>query len=112
MLNHLFSAIHGRAQNETVKSFTDLINFSLERIGENLRLNPREVGAALTALGITRYPRSAMGYKVFLAAHDKKRIHELVETHGIYRGYCPCLQALRDCAFCKGITPKTYDDDV
>jgi hypothetical protein len=112
VLNHLFSAVHGRMEHLTVKSFTDRINRRFEIFRESMRLHPREVGAALTALGITRYPRSAMGYKVLLAAQDIKKIHELVETHGIDGGFHPDLQAVKDCEFCKGITLNIFDDEV
>jgi hypothetical protein len=87
VLSYLYSTIH-RPMNpsgelDTVKGLTDLINRSLGLLGESLRLNPKQVGAALTTLGISRRKRCAQGYMVVLTPQDREKIRDLVAIHGL-----------------------------
>ncbi len=106
VLYHLYNRIHGpmEAGGElgTVKSLSNLINRTLALIGDPMRLNPREVGAALTTLGVTSRKRCARGWEVLITDQDKKTIHQLVEKYGIdIEAFWPSFQACRDCAFCR-----------
>jgi hypothetical protein len=87
VLSYLYSTIH-RPMNpsgelDTVKGLTDLVNRSLGLLGESLRLNPKQVGAALTTLGISRRKRCAQGYMVVLTPRDREKIRDLVAIHGL-----------------------------
>jgi len=113
VLSHLYHRIHDpiKAGGEigTVGTLSELINRTLGLIRHSTRLNPREVGAALTALGITRRKRHARGIEVFTTDKDIQRIYNLVGTYGVdIEAFWPSFQACRDCPFCKGRPHPIY----
>jgi hypothetical protein len=105
VLSFLYHRIHGRmnvsGELDTVKSLTDLVNRSLGLFDESLRVNPREVGAALTTLGISRRKRCAQGFMVVLTSQDRQKIHDLVGIHGIdMPGLWPDFESRKSCPLC------------
>ncbi len=113
VLYQLYAMIHepmdATGELGTVKNVADLLNRTLGLLGDSMRLNPREVGAALTTLGINRRKRRAQGWSVFLTAHDRQKIHDLVETHGIeLAGFRPTRNECWSCTFCKGVRHPYY----
>jgi len=113
VLSHLYHRIHepieAGGEVGTVGNLCDLINRTLGLIGHRMRLNAREVGAALTTLGITRRKRHARGIEVFITDLDIQRIHNLVNTYGIdIPEFWPSLQVCRRCPFCKGRPHPIY----
>ena len=93
----------------TVKDLMDLVNRSLGLLGESLRLNPKQVGAALTTLGISRRKRSAQGFMVALTLQDRRRIHDLVGIYGIdIPGLWPSFESCQNCSHCANVPHPRY----
>lgn len=88
-----------------IGSLTDCVNNFLQWEGERFRLNPRQVGAALTALGMLNRKRTSMGWKILIDRQDEKRIHDLMEFYGKERPYQQqiSMEARRDCEFCTNL---------
>ena len=113
VLYQLYGTIHARRnaseEYNSVKKLTELVNRGLEITGDRMRLNPRQVGAALTALGISRRHRSAQGWNVVLTESDKKRIHDLIVTYGMHNNaFWPSFEECRNCPLCKGVRHPHY----
>ena len=113
VLSYLYHRIHGPRNSsgelDTVKSLTDLVNRSLGLLDESIRLNPREVGAALTTLGISRRKRCAQGFMVVLTSQDRQKIHDLVGIHGIdIPGFWPSFESCRNCPLCANLPHPYY----
>jgi hypothetical protein len=85
LLRYLFFHIHSFPKSEfcTVGDITNQLNEFNKWEGENFRLNPREVGAAMTSLGLLNRKRTRNGYEVSLDRQDQKRIHDLMNFYGI-----------------------------
>jgi len=94
------------AKPRGVSDLTAKVNADLEESGESLRLTPRKVGAALTSLGITRRCRTNQGWWVYLDRDAQKRIHHLVEIHGL--DSTVLLPPSLKCTFCDLCDPS-YD---
>jgi hypothetical protein len=100
---------------------TTRINSFLQDEGEHFRLNPRQVGAALTALGLLNRKRTRLGWTVLLDKQDKAHIHDLMDFYGTdhYRQQIP-LDSIRSCEICanstdpviQAIMPKKSLDDA
>jgi hypothetical protein len=65
------------------QELTEAVNLNLEGLQETFRLNPHEVGRALTSLGLTNRKRTNAGFIVYLDLWTRKRIHKLAHDHGI-----------------------------
>jgi hypothetical protein len=68
------------------KELTVGVNFNLESLKENFRLNAHEVGRALTSLGFTNRKRTNAGFILWLDRGTRKRIHDLAHTYAIDQG--------------------------
>src|ERR1700674_5761827 len=62
-----------------------MVNFFLQRAGENMRMQPRKVGAALSSLGISNRTRTKSGWLLTVNRKDAEKIHQLAEHYGIER---------------------------
>lgn len=87
VLAALFCLIHQRSDSGVafVLDLTATVNQFLYVAGEQLRLEPRKVGAILTSLGFTRRERTNKGWTVWLSRSDQERVHQLVKAYGIDR---------------------------
>jgi hypothetical protein len=85
VLRALFSIIHLRENfySSCVGDLAQKVNFYLEQSGERLRLQPRKVGAVLTALGFSNRTRTNTGWTVDLSRQDAEKIHQLAACYGI-----------------------------
>jgi hypothetical protein len=89
ILRALFAIAHVR-EDFTSIGITDLtqqVNFFLELEGEKLRLQPRKVGAALTALGFSSRTRTNSGWVLSLTRRDAEKLHHLAASYGVDRAW-------------------------
>jgi hypothetical protein len=88
-----------------IGEITAEVNYFLQQEGEHFRLNPRQVGAALTALGFLNRKRTRLGWQILLDKQDHARIHDLIDFYGKdhYRQLIP-TDCLRGCEFCANST--------
>ena len=77
------------------------INEFLKSQKRILRLSPRAVGAALTALGILNRKRTGLGWEVWLDRVELTQIHELVGFYGL-ESFVDAItsEAIQQCEFC------------
>jgi hypothetical protein len=87
VLRPLFSVIHMRKEYSSIQTgqLTEMVNLFLQRAGENLRMQPRKVGAALSSLGISNRTRTKSGWFVTVNRKDAEKVHQLAEHYGIER---------------------------
>jgi hypothetical protein len=85
VLRALFSLIHLAEDFNScwIGDLTQKVNFFLKLAGENLRLQPRKVGAVLTTLGFTSRTRTNSGWLLSLNQKDAERLHQLAASYGI-----------------------------
>lgn len=62
---------------------TKQVNLFLKAARENLRLQPRKVGAVLTSLGFSSRMRTNSGWVISLGKRDAEKLHQLASSHGI-----------------------------
>jgi hypothetical protein len=85
----------------TIGEITAEVNEFLECGKEHFRLNPRQVGAALTALGILNRKRTRRGWEILLDRQDKVRNHDLITFYGKEHYHHQIdLESIRRCEFC------------
>jgi hypothetical protein len=86
----------------TIGQLTDSVNSFLKWEGERFRLNPKQVGAALTSLGMLNRKRTSLGWEILIDRQDEKRIHDLMEFYGKDHPYQQqiSMESRRDCEFC------------
>jgi hypothetical protein len=108
VLHFLYFNIHSypwtsslRSSPITIGQLTDGVNVFLKFEGERFRLSPKQVGAALTALGMLNRRRTSLGWKILIDRQDEKRIHDLIEFYGKdrYQQQFP-MESFRDCELC------------
>jgi hypothetical protein len=105
VLEFLYCEIHEwfqpRGAPLHVREITHEVNEFLKNEGEHFRLNPRQVGAALTALGFLSRKRTRTGWTLLLDRQDKARIHDLINFYGRdhYRRLIP-REGILNCEFC------------
>jgi len=94
----LFSAVHIREDFSRIwiSDLTQRVNTFLELAGEQLRIQPRKVGAVVTSLGFSSRTRTNSGWVISLSRKDAERLHELAVSYGI--------DGIRD-SFPQGISP-------
>lgn len=104
VLNTLFKVIHELrpvCMNYKVAQLTSVVNADLEKAGQRFRLNPRDVGGALSSLGFTNHKRTNRGYFVWIDIKQQERIHKLVETYGMdSESYLTKKYLGRSCGMC------------
>jgi hypothetical protein len=85
VLRLIFEYIHSHPKDGECaqKELTAAVNLNLEGLQETFRLNPHEVGRALTSLGLTNRKRTNAGFIVYLDLWTRKRIHKLARDHWI-----------------------------
>jgi hypothetical protein len=84
------------------KELTEAVNLNLAGLQETFRLNPHEVGRALTSLGLTNRKRTNAGFIVYLDLWTRERIHKLAHDHGIDQEAAFCGGTFgKDCDLCK-----------
>lgn len=85
VLRALFSIVHVREDLGSIwiGDLAETVNFFLERAGEQLRLQPRKVGAVLTSLGFSSRTRTNSGWVLSLTQRDAERLHQLAASYGI-----------------------------
>jgi hypothetical protein len=88
-----------------IGQLTDSVNSFLQWEGERFRLSPKQVGAALTALGMLNRKRTSMGWEILIDRQDEKRIHELMEFYGKEHPERQqiSMESRRDCEFCTNL---------
>jgi hypothetical protein len=85
----------------TTGELTAWVNEFLKSGKRSLRLSPRAVGAALTALGILNRRRTGLGWEVSLDRPEITRIHELAGFYGMEGFAEPISNESREkCEFC------------
>src|SRR5258707_314654 len=82
----LFSAVHIREDFSRIwiSDLTQRVNTFLELAGEQLRIQPRKVGAVVTSLGFSSHTRTNSGWVISLSRKDAERLHQLAVCYGIY----------------------------
>jgi len=95
----LFSAVHIREDFSRIwiSDLTQRVNTFLELAGEQLRIQPRKVGAVVTSLGFSSHTRTNSGWVISLSRKDAERLHQLAACYGI--------DGIAD-NFPKGISPE------
>ena len=95
----MFSAVHIREDFSCIwiSDLTQRVNIFLELAGEQLRIQPRKVGAVVTSLGFSSRTRTNSGWVISLSRKDAERLHELAVCYGI--------DGIRD-TFPQGISPE------
>jgi hypothetical protein len=95
----LFSAVHIREDfgRIWISDLTQRVNTFLELAGEQLRIQPRKVGAVVTSLGFSSHTRTNSGWVISLTRKDAERLHQLAVCYGI--------DGIAD-SFPKGISPE------
>jgi hypothetical protein len=81
----LFSAVHIREDFSCIwiSDLTQRVNIFLELAGEQLRIQPRKVGAVVTSLGFSSRTRTNSGWVISLRRKDAERLHQLAVCYGI-----------------------------
>jgi hypothetical protein len=72
----------------------------LQQEGEHFRLNPRQVGAALTALGLLTRKRTRRGWQILLDRPEKAHIHQLIHVYGKEHYQTSVNEYGNECEFC------------
>jgi len=95
----MFSAVHIREDFSCIwiSDLTQRVNIFLELAGEQLRVQPRKVGAVVTSLGFSSRTRTNSGWVISLSRKDAERLHQLAVCYGI--------DGIRD-SFPQGIAPE------
>jgi hypothetical protein len=98
VLRVLYEYIHlcpkeGKCANSDL---TLRVNLDLERLQETVRLNPHDVGRALTSLGFTNRKRTNAGFILWLDLRTRKRIHQLAHDNELDQA-----SQFQDCELCK-----------
>ncbi len=104
VLAALFSAIHQQpyAGLVLVQDLTTSVNNNLKEVGERFRLQPRCVGAIITAFGFSERQRTNRGWNVLLRRTDQERIHRMASRHGLDYLRCEYLRVSRlECPLCR-----------
>ena len=85
VLRYLYEWIHVNldAGKCVQKDLTVGVNFNLEWLQENFRLNAHAVGRALTSLGLTNRKRTNAGFILWLDQGTRRRIHNLAHAYAI-----------------------------
>jgi hypothetical protein len=85
----------------TIGEIAAEVNEFLEWGKEHFRSNPRQVGAAFTALGILNRKRTRRGWEILLDRHEKVRIHDLIRFYAReHYQHQIDLESIRRCEFC------------
>jgi hypothetical protein len=106
LLRFLFFQIHSISKNGsfTVGDLTNQLNNFNKWEEEGLRLNPREVGAALTTLGLMNRKRTRNGWEISIDRQDQKRIHDLMTFYGIdNHRQQSSLDSYKNCDLCTNL---------
>jgi len=102
VLQVLFYFVHRRTLKGTcaVAELATFVNSLLRASRERFRMNPREVGAALSSLGLINRERTRTGWRLWLDEKARKRIHELGTTYG-FDSALRYEERLKGCELCK-----------
>jgi hypothetical protein len=109
VLRALFSVIHMGKEYSSIQTghLTEMMNLFLQRAGENLRMQPRKVGAALSSLGISNRTRTKSGWFITVARKDAEKAHQLAEHYGIERLEARFQQiSPEECEMCRATAGK------
>jgi hypothetical protein len=110
VLRALYSVIHIRNDYDSIQTgqFTEMVNLSLERAGESLRMKPRKVGSILTSLGFSNRTRTNSGWILRLNREDAEKLHHLAENYGIEK-LERCFDQISpdECDLCKALAIKS-----
>lgn len=104
VLQYLFYVIHhpDAKGDYGIGQLTTGVNSLLVTQDERFRMSPREVGAVLTSLGLTKRQRTNTGWYVWLDRQAQKQIHELATAYGFDRcAGAPTEKAIESCALCQ-----------
>jgi hypothetical protein len=104
VLHFLFYAIHwpGGTGTYALKGLATGVNALLKVTGERFQMSPREVGAALSSLGLIKRQRTRTGWMLWLDQETRKRIHELGTTYGFDHCAAEVLEEpLKRCDLCQ-----------
>ena len=85
VLRVLYQYLHSNPPEGKCRN-TDLregVNLNLERLHENHRVTPHEVGRVLTSLGIAPRKRTNAGYVLLMDLRTRRQIHQLIRVHAI-----------------------------
>ena len=117
VLRMLFLAIHLRESfvSIQIRNLTQSVNSFLAEMRENLRLQPRKVGAVLTSLGFCDRTRTNSGWIISLTRQDAEKLHQLAACYGL-DGFRDRLLSISpdDCALCQaaGLSSKGADSEI
>ena len=109
VLRALFSVIHMRQGYFSIQTvhLTEMVNLFLQHACENLRLQPRKVGAALSSLGICNRTRTKSGWFITVSRKDAEKLHQLAENYGIERLDARFQQITpEECEMCRAMAGK------
>jgi hypothetical protein len=117
VLRMLFHVVHLREKFDcvTISNLTDAVNSFLSAAHENLRLQPRKVGAVLTSLGFTNRTRTNSGWTISISRQDAEKLHQLAACYGL-DGFRDRLLSIspNDCTLCQaaGLSGKRADSGI
>jgi hypothetical protein len=103
LLRFLFFHVDACSTMESLRvgDLTNQLNEFNKWEEESLRLNPRQVGAALTAFGLMNRKRTRDGWEVSIDRQDRKRIHDLLAFYGIDNHWQQVsLDSYKNCDLC------------
>ena len=89
------------------REITCQVNDFLQQEGEHFRLNPRQVGAALTALGLLNRKRTRRGWQILLDRPEKAHIHQLIHVYGKEHYQTSVNESASKCEFCFNLADPT-----
>jgi hypothetical protein len=117
VLRTLFYAVHVRLNLTFIKigNLTNYVNMLLAEMHENLRLQPRRVGAVLTSLGFSNRTRTNLGWTISVSRQDAEKLHQLAACYGV-DGFTDRLLSIspNDCSLCQaaGLSGKRADPEI
>src|SRR5690348_881353 len=99
VLQGFFTFMHLRQEGrrQVVGELSQMINANLGATGQMPRVSPREVGAALSALGFNNRNRASTGWQIIMGLEEMERFHALCAA---YRVHLPPGCSIDDCEFC------------
>jgi hypothetical protein len=97
---------------ELIAGLTRQVNHFLEEEGEHFRLNPRQVGAALTALGLLNRKRTRVGWEILLDKQDMAHIHDLIAFYGTDYGEVLDTEVITHCEYCANSDDPTIQEII
>lgn len=117
VLRMLFLIVHLRESFFCIhiSELTESVNRFLGEMGENLRLQPRKIGAVLTSLGFSNRTRTNSGWVLSLTRQDAEKLHQLVASYGM-DGFRERMLSVApdDCSLCRaaGVRSKKAESEI